>query len=32
MFRSRDRDLILAALVLGGLAVPWERVLPFVSM
>ena len=32
MFRSRDRDLILAALVLGGLAVPWERVLPLVSM
>jgi PTS system mannose-specific IID component len=32
MLRSRDRIMILAALVLGGLFFPWERVLPLVSM
>ena len=32
MFRSVDRAVILAALVLGGLLFPWERVLPLVSM
>lgn len=32
MFRSRDRVLILAALMLGGLLFPWERVFPLVSM
>jgi PTS system mannose-specific IID component len=32
MFRSRDRVLLLAALVSGGLLFPWERVLPLFSM
>ena len=31
VLRSRDRALILAALVLVGLLAPWERILPFVS-
>jgi PTS system mannose-specific IID component len=32
VLRSRDRALILAALVLGGLAAPWEKIIPFVSL
>ncbi|MGE4442579.1 MAG: PTS system mannose/fructose/sorbose family transporter subunit IID [Desulfomicrobium sp.] len=30
--RTRDRALILAALVLGGLLTPWEKIVAFVSM
>lgn len=32
VLRTRDRSLFLAALVLGGLVAPWERILAFVSM
>lgn len=30
--RTRDRALLLAALVLGGLLAPWEKIVAFVSM
>lgn len=30
--RTRDRSIILAVLVLGGLAAPWDWILAFVSM
>ena len=30
--RTRDRALIVAALVLGGLLAPWEKIVAFVSM
>jgi PTS system mannose-specific IID component len=32
ILRSRDRALILAVLVLGGLFAPWDKILPLVSM
>ena len=31
-WRTRDRSIFLAVLVLGGLATPWERIFAFVSM
>ena len=30
--RTRDRALMLAALVVGGLLTPWEKIVAFVSM
>ncbi len=32
VLRTRDRAFFLAALVLGGLVAPWERILAYISM